>query len=90
MEGVPDSVTSFFQLPVDFDANQVHYRFVTDTTVYSLSIGYQKEIKVFELNCDPAVRYFDLELLDFSFDSVILSSSELNTAFSVDVQVFFN
>ncbi len=70
--------TEAFGFPLDLESNNISYEFFTDSVKFELNLTYDKQIIVFELDCDASIRYFNLDTLSTNnFDSVAIRFSEL-------------
>ena len=80
-----------YGLPMDFEQNTITYGFYTDSIDYELTLNYSKEIKIFDLSCDPSVRYHGLELISTNLDSAVLVLPELldNLTNPENIEIYF-
>ncbi len=85
-----DSARTLWQLPLDILENEVRMDFYTDSMIYFLEMTYQKEIKIFDPQCDPVTRYYELEVVSHNFDSLVLTNNEVNIQIPINVEVYFN
>jgi hypothetical protein len=84
-----DTLNSF-GLPLDLTQEKVNYTFYTDSMSYLLELSYKNEIRIFDVNCDPVIRFYDLEIQRTNFDSVVLIGSEINlNFFPINIEIYF-
>lgn len=79
LTGYPDTLLTSFQysLPMDFENEQITYQFFTDSIDYFITLEYDKEVRIFDLSCDAAIRYFNLEIQETNLDSALIKIPEL-------------
>ncbi len=87
----PDSDTLLraMFLPLNPEADATDFLFETDSGVFDLSFSYRREFSVFDVDCDPSVKFFDLSGSSIAFDSVIVINPILNREELTNVEVYF-
>jgi hypothetical protein len=84
------AITGTVLFPLDLNQDTVRYQFFTDSTDYFLEIQYKTEVILEELNCDPAVRFFGLEVSGTNFDSVNIVGPVIDrTLYQTNIEIFF-
>ena len=83
-----DTITAM-GFPLNPEQLSTRCYFYTDSADYELNVIYKTEALIYELNCDVAIRFYDLDFTT-NFDSVRLISPELNLDFfKTNVEVIF-
>lgn len=84
-----DTIPERLYLPIDVTSDQSTYRFFTDTTDYFLTLSYEKEAYIFEVDCDAGIRYKRLRIVETNLDSVNVVIDQLNKNIPENIEIFF-
>ncbi|MFZ9044318.1 MAG: hypothetical protein ACO2ZZ_00540 [Cyclobacteriaceae bacterium] len=69
---------------------RVDLDFFTDSVDYQLSVSYNAQLQIFELDCNPTLKISNLDTIGHSFDSLVINQTVLtNSNFNGDVTVYF-
>ena len=65
-------------LPLNAETSEAVFHYYTDSTLYSLVISYNSQPLIYELSCEAAIKFSDLDTSYHSFDSLVIVGSEVH------------
>ncbi|MGB3464203.1 MAG: DUF6452 family protein, partial [Cyclobacteriaceae bacterium] len=83
-----DTTLSTFALPIDNYDTTVTYYFNSELGRDTLVLDYVSQYYIYYEECDPAQRFFGLEIRSHTFDSVSIVNRELNNDIIRNIEVF--
>ncbi len=84
-----DTILEVVGLPLDPTDDFTSFVFETDTGDYDLNFSYKREFSVYDVNCDPSIRFYDLSCTTSAFDSVAIVNPILNREEFTNVEIYF-
>ncbi len=75
--------------PLNPEEDFTDFELETDSLTYDLSFTYQREFSVYNTDCDPSIRFFDLTGTSEIFDSVAIINPILNREQLINVEAYF-
>ena len=79
LESDTDTLTSLGVF-LDPQLSQSDFQFFTDSIDYQLSVSYDAQVQIFELDCNPSLKISNLDTLAHSFDSLVINQTVLTNA----------
>lgn len=73
-----DTIFTYQVIPLNAEAPNATYTYVSDSATYELSINYKTEGLIYQLDCEASVRYFDLDTAYQTFDSLAIILPEIS------------
>lgn len=65
-------------LPLPVENTEAVFHYYTDSSLYSLAIGYKSQPLIYDLYCEATIRFYDLDTSYQSFDSLVIVGSEVH------------
>ncbi|HAQ69595.1 hypothetical protein N9I77_00225 [Cyclobacteriaceae bacterium] len=65
-------------LPLPVENTEAVFNYYTDSSLYSLAIGYKSQPLIYDLYCEATIRFYDLDTSYQSFDSLVIVGSEVH------------
>ena len=84
-----DSSYTTIQLPITEASPGLRYTFFTDSTDYFLEVTYESRLNLYGDDCPPSNYFFNLEITNHNFDSVVVTNPELDRRLFENIQAFF-
>lgn len=85
-----DTTLSIFALPINTLDTVATYYFESNLGLDTMKIRYNSQYYIFFEECDPAIRFFNLEVVSHTFDSVSVVNDELNNEIIRNVEIFLD
>lgn len=87
--GIYSSDSTLVGLPLDPNSTETSFFFLTDTSSFDLTMGYETQVSIFDEGCDPSFTFMNLDTIQYSFDSLSIPGRITNRQIGTNVQVFF-
>ena len=88
---VPDTSYTVIGLPLDPSSESLQFQFdsLGTSVSYQLEVSYETQVSIFDEGCEPSFTFFNLDTINYSFDSLSIPGTVTNRQISTNVQVFF-
>lgn len=84
-----DVILGAMYFPLNPEVNSSRFFLETDSMVYDLNFVYEREFSVYDVDCDPSIRFFNLNCTSLVFDSLVVVNPVLNREELTNVKVYF-
>jgi len=88
-EGFYSTDSTAIGLPLDPDTESSMFQFDSDTSSFNLTVSYEKEIRIFDPDCDPSFTFLKLDTVSQTFDSTVVRGTVTNRQLDTNVEVYF-
>lgn len=85
-----DTTMSTFILPINTTDTVTTYFFESELGSDTMVVSYDFQYNIFFDECEPAQRFFGLQVLSHTFDSVSVVNDDLNNEIVRNVEVFLD
>lgn len=87
-DGIPTE-TTVWELPLNPENSEITYTFTSDTSSHQLTMSYDLEVSIFDPDCDPSIRFVNLDTVRQTFDSTVVVGAVTNRQLSTNVEIYF-
>ena len=84
-----DTILEITGLPLDPSSDFTSFVFETDSGDFDLDFDYKREFSVYDVDCDPSIKFYDLTGSSTAFDSVAIVNPILNRDEFTNVKIYF-
>ncbi len=76
-------------LPLNTESSTISYFFNSDTSSHELVVSYDREVSIFDPDCEPSLTFINLDTVRQTFDSTVVVSRITNIFITTNIEIYF-
>ena len=84
-----DTLLSAYELELNPAENSSKYTFQLDGSIDILELGYNRHVSIISEECGPKFSYDNLEIITHTFDSVAITSSNVDRTLAEHIEIYY-